>query len=733
MGTLRTVARFALVLLMSNILLAGAARADEGRVIVKYRSESEIQALGSDSARMRTMSAQTGLEVVASRPISGRMHAVRAAGVTSRELATRLAARADVEYAVPDERRFIAAVPTDSLYDYQWYLKATEPSAINAQAAWDTTTGKNSVVVAVLDTGILPNHPDLTNKIFWNTGTTPNTPYGYDFVSDTTIANDGDGRDADPSDPGDWVTAAESAGSGVLNGCPNSPSTWHGSMVAGIIAAESNNEQGVAGVSWGTKILPVRVLGKCGGYDSDIMAGMLWAAGLPVSGVSDNTHPATIINMSLGGTDACNAAYQETVDKVRAAGSVVVAAAGNYGGSVGIPANCNGVLAVAALRNSGDKVYYSNYGVEVGIAAPGGNCGSSGPCQYPFYSTKNSGATVPQTNDYSTAADREVGTSFSSPLVAGVAALMRSVNSSLTPTLLVNRIKSGATAFPAASGVSSCANVDPASVTAGSGAECACTTATCGAGMLDAVGAVTEALRPIATVSSSAATATTGASIGLSGTGTAADNHSISSYLWTTTSGSLTNADKANATLVAGSAGTTTVTLAVTDDAGRTDTARTTITVAAVVPGAPVIGTALAGNARAMVNFTPPASNDGTDIDQYKVTASPGGVTATGTASPITITGLTNGTAYTFTVRAHNSLGYGAASTASNSVTPAAPTFTVADALLALKMTVGTVIPDQGQILKLDVGPLVNGVSVGDGKVDIEDVIVILRKAAGLL
>ncbi|WP_018605091.1 S8 family serine peptidase [Uliginosibacterium gangwonense] len=569
-------AQLALAVCLSGAaLLALPAHAETGRVIVKFRSSSTIQVLSSDSARIQAMSAQTGLKVLASNNLIGRMHAMRVDGISSSELATRLAARADVEYAVPDERRYIRAVPSDPVYAQQWYLQSTKASAINAQSAWDSTTGSSSVVVAVLDTGILPNHPDLTSKLTYN----GSTLYGYDFVSNAEVANDGDGRDADPSDPGDWVTTTESTTtSGIFFGCTVTDSTWHGSMVAGIIGAASNNAQGVAGVAWGAKILPVRVMGKCGGYDSDILAGMLWAAGLSVSGVSTNIYPAKVINMSIGGTGTCNSAYTDVVKQVIVAGSTILAAAGNDAGSVGVPANCPGVVAVSALNNTGSKAYYSDFGSAAGIAAPGGDCGSattSATCEYPIYSTKNSGTTSPQTDNYSVASDAERGTSFATPLVAGVVALMRSANSSLTPALLVARLKASASAFPTVTGLQSCS-----AVASGTRVDCNCTTSTCGAGMLNAANAVSAALRPVAVITA-ASSATAGDSLSLSSTGsTVADGHTIASYLWTTSAGSITNATQASATLAASIAGTVTVTLTITDDAGKTDTASTTIAVA---------------------------------------------------------------------------------------------------------------------------------------------------------
>ena len=404
----------------------------------------------------------------------------------------------------------------------------------------------------------------------------------------------------------------------------------------------------------------------------------------------------------------------------------MVAAAGNESISVGSPANCSGVLAVTALRNVGTKVGYSNYGTAAGIAAPGGNCGSSAVCQYPFYTTKNSGLTVPNINTYTTADDAEVGTSFASPLVAGVMALMCSVNSSLSPDLLVRRLKSSATAFPAVANVASCS-----ALTHGSEAECNCSTTTCGAGMVNAAKAVNEALRPVA-VLSSVTTATVGSSISFSSAGsTAADGHQIASYLWTSSGGTLTNSYQASATLVASSAGAVTVTLTVTDNAGNTDSAVNTVFVTASLPGAPIIGTATAGNAEVTISFTSPDFTGGESISSYRATSNPGGLTGTATSSPITVTGLTNGTAYTFTVTATNAAGIGPASSNSNSVIPTR--FTITDALQALMISVGSTVANSSQILKFDMAPMVNGVSVGDGKIDIEDVVVILLMAIGLI
>jgi serine protease len=503
----------AIALCLSVGLISQSAHAEDARVIVKYREDSALLSQASELSRRTIMSAQTGLNITASRTISTRLQALQATGLSSAELVEQLASRSDVEYVVPDEHRSIQSVPNDTYYTTQWYLQTTEASAIKAQSAWDTTTGNSSVVVAVVDTGILPNHPDLQSNLIFSGGSV----YGYDFIATTFIANDGDGRDADPSDPGDWVTSADvSAYPSLCTSTANS--SWHGTMVAGIIAAATNNNIGVAGVARGIRILPIRALGKCGGYDSDIITAILWAAGISVSGVTDNSYPAKIINLSLGGSGTCSAAYTDAISQITAKGALIVAAAGNSATAPGVPANCSGVLAVGALDNTGAKTYYSDFGSAVGISAPGGNPNSSKTvCSYPFVSTTNDSTTSPNTSGYtySTVANGfcSMGTSFSTPLVVGTAALMASVNSSLTPSQLISLLKSSATAFPTVSGLNSCA-----STTSGATVSCNCTTTTCGAGMLNAATAVAAA--QVAT-SSSSSSSSSGSSSGSSGAGPA--------------------------------------------------------------------------------------------------------------------------------------------------------------------------------------------------------------------
>src|SRR6185437_5151091 len=224
------------------------------------------------------------------------------------------------------------------------------------------------------------------------------------------------------------------------------------------------------GMSWNPYLLPVRALGKCGGYDSDIITGMQWAAGLSVTGVADNPYPASIINLSIGGSGACPSDYQAVIKTLTAMSVLVVASAGNESGPVDAPANCAGVLAVAGLRNVGTKVGYSSLGREVGIAAPAGNCvNASGACLRSIDTTVNLGLKAPGANGYSNETDVNLGTSFSAPIVSGIAALMRAVNANLTPPQLIARMEASASPFPPnTAGLPVCPMVDATS------GECSC-------------------------------------------------------------------------------------------------------------------------------------------------------------------------------------------------------------------------------------------------------------------
>ncbi|GAA2307667.1 S8 family peptidase [Streptomyces hawaiiensis] len=332
-----------------------------------------------------------------------------------------------VAYVVPDRlNKPTAVTPNDTDYGKQWDLFEST-AGMNVPGAWDTTTG-SGVTVAVIDTGYVA-HSDLAANIVG----------GYDFISDTAVSVDGNGRDSNPADPGDWYNDNE-CGQGI----PASTSSWHGTHVAGTIAAATNNGKGVAGIAYGAKISPVRVLGKCGGYDSDIIDAITWASGGTVSGVPANTNVAKVINMSLGGGGACSSATQSAINGAVNRGTSVVVAAGNENQNVSnaSPANCNNVIAVAATNRAGSRASYSNYGSLVDIAAPGGETRTS--TANGILSTLNSGTKTPSSENY----DYYQGTSMATPHVAGLAALMKSANSALTPAQIESAIKANARALP---------------------------------------------------------------------------------------------------------------------------------------------------------------------------------------------------------------------------------------------------------------------------------------------
>lgn len=404
----------------------------------------------------------------------------------------RLRMHPDVLEVVPNERlhraQAASVTPNDTHFSSQWHLQspASFAGALNMPAAWGKWTGaSNPVAVAVVDSGVRTNHPDLAANLL----------PGHDFVSELPYANDGDGRDADASDPGDWVTAAEAA-TPLFAGCDAENSAWHGTVIAGEIAAISQNGMGVAGVNWGAKVVPVRVAGKCGAVLSDLLDGVRWAAGLPVAGVPSNPHPARVINLSYGGNSACNFAYQTMVNDVRSAGALLVVAAGNDGGPLTRPADCSGVMAVTAVRGDGAKAGYGNYGAQVALAAPGGSAVSG--ADFGVASTVDSGLQGPVAPAYA----RVAGTSFSAPLVAGVASLVLGIQPALTVSQLEGLLKGAVRPHTVQATLAQC------SATALFQGECNCTTQTCGAGLLDADLAVAAAQSPGASAGSGSGTGT---------------------------------------------------------------------------------------------------------------------------------------------------------------------------------------------------------------------------------
>ncbi|MEJ6005958.1 S8 family serine peptidase [Paucibacter sp. AS339] len=614
---------------------AAVSAPDSARVIVRFKPEAASVRAKIMAARMSRSSAmdvaqtratglglRTGMHALgglrARLSLDERTHVFTASGIDSATLAKRLGQDSEIEsVAVDQRRRHFAVTPNDPLYvgnggiaptagngsaNGQWYLKAPSNvpgeavSSINAPAAWDLGTGSSAVVVAVLDTGVRMDHPDLAGQFVG----------GYDVVGFSTsagvaTANDGNGADSDASDPGDWVSQADIDGGTLGSGCTSEDltnSSWHGTRVSGLIAAASNNGQGIAGVAWGVKILPIRVLGKCGGYDSDIMAGMKWAAGISVPGLPANPNPAKVLNLSLGGTGTCGttgtgALYRDTINQVNAAKAIIVVAAGNSEGqAVGLPGNCPGVIAVTGLRHVGSKVGFSSMGPEVAIAAPGGNCVNlTGACLYPMLSTTNSGTRGPVLADAAyTNNSASVGTSFSAPIVAGTVALMASQRSGLTSSEVLSLLKSTARPFVSTGATAGIAQCKAPTTTVQD--ECYCTTSTCGAGMLDAAAAVAAAKAlNAATVSIAVApsAAVAGQLITLSAAGSSLPaGRTVAGYAWTLVDGGgivsafSTASNQVSTTFTASAAGTVSVKVELTDDQGFKYSANSSISVAAV-------------------------------------------------------------------------------------------------------------------------------------------------------
>jgi serine protease len=639
----------------SALLRAPVSDAATDRIIVKWR-ETGVAAthIEEPESRTRLLREASGLPLHTLRSFAGRFDVLRLArdydakaaptGAELRAAIARLRLNPYVEYAEADERIYALAAPNDPRYvagsdalgqwTGQWYLgdpNATTPAATGVTTAWDRSLGSGTIV-AVIDSGIRADHPDLAGGQLLagrdficndDAKTAANTSIACDASGATSFltANDGNGWDNDPTDPGDGLTAADLARSDRFfdRKCGDGPnhdqpadSTWHGTRVAGVIAALANNGIGIAGVAPAAKVVSVRALGRCGGYTSDLIAAMLWAGGIDDTSFANFNLIASrahIINLSLGNRSECSAAEQSAIDKLLAAGVLVVAAAGNDGGPIGAPGNCNGVLSVAGVRHVGSKVGYSNVsstGASVSIAAPAGNCVNTVttlPCLYPIDTLSNEGKLAPLTlaanpstslTSYTYAVFNSgytgnkfnagnVGTSFAAPVVSGIAALMRSVNRQLSPAQLISRMKSSATPFPTLATAATGGVCHVAALTRDSAGnytdvqdrDCQCTTATCGAGLVNALAALQAALKPLATITSSTTIGSIGQRISLDGSSSvAANGRSISSYRWSVDPDiNVSGRTSAMAEIVFPATRPITVTLVVTDDAGAQDTA----------------------------------------------------------------------------------------------------------------------------------------------------------------
>jgi serine protease len=404
-----------------------------GEVIVRFKEDEQpadrLQAAVNRAASvgMRFKAGAAGRAMLLTfDDESGKQRAFRALGINPAENAQptlsapaqrlrdtlqvieRLRRRADVMYADPNYKVYATATPDDPEYTLQWHYPL-----INLPQAWDVSKGSNDVIVAVIDTGVLLNHPDIQNRL-----DDVQAP-GYDFIRKESISLDGDGVDSNPDDPGD-----QSPGG----------SSFHGTHVAGTVAAQTDNQIGVAGATWNSLIMPLRVLGKGGGEIFDVIEAILYAARLD----SEN-YPykppvrADVINMSLGG-GGFSQAMQDAVSEARDAGVIIIASAGNESSSTpSYPAAYEGVVSVAAVDMLKEPAWYSSFGPTIDVAAPGGDLGADLNVD-----THPDGVRSTCGDDRFTSVPvftycAYQGTSMAAPHVAGVAALMKAVYPDLTP------------------------------------------------------------------------------------------------------------------------------------------------------------------------------------------------------------------------------------------------------------------------------------------------------------
>jgi len=559
-------------------------------LIVRFKTGSTLALASAFSGQVAKKNQDKISQVAAvplfyERHLSNQVVVLRAASTEAmstadwRAAAERLKHDSSIENAEPDWVMRLALVPTDSRYANKWnYFSPTEVylgkktiGGANLPTAWDITLGSATVTVAVIDTGIT-NHTDLN----------ANVVQGYDFISTNVltgapysvpanfVANDGNGRDNDPSDPGDWITGSESQ----LYRCTQESSSWHGTHVAGTIAAVINNG-GSVGAAPGVRILPVRALGKCGGATSDVIDAIRWSAGLAVAGVPANLNPADVLNLSLGAAVTCSVEMQNAINDVTSAGKLIVAAVGNEASTQLLsPANCNGVLAVTAHGVEGANAIYANYSARVNISAPGGGNGTlangfSYGAGYAIDSTLNSGTQGPIAQTWGS----KQGTSMAAPHVAAIAALIKSVRPLATPDQVRNILMTNI-------------RQHPAGTFCGSGGI---GVGTCGTGLLDASLALNAAQLtgsdPPNVVLTQNQTVLPGQTVNLDASASSASSgKTITTFVWgqiygASTITTLNNANTSVANFTAPATGTYAFRVTVTDSAASNSAATTIIRV----------------------------------------------------------------------------------------------------------------------------------------------------------
>jgi serine protease len=455
-------------------------QSSSSRVIVQYKAAPAspttpvVQAAARAQLRTKSTTTSTG-----SVPLSAKLLRTTTSGgkvvqvsrlltpAEQAKLIAELKADPAVKSVQVDRMLRHMAYVDDEYFYQQWNFSSYTPGGTGADTAWDSATG-TGVVVAVLDTGVVP-HPDLDANML----------QGYDFITDSFVSRrPTNARVPGAFDYGDYANGnyTETDDCGPYTGPSNS--SWHGSHTAGTVAEVTNNVIGVAGVARDAKVLPVRVLGRCGGYTSDIADAITWASGGTVAGVPANANPAEVINLSLGGAGACDDVTQAAINGAVSRGTTVVVAAGNSGEDAAYftPASCQNVISVGAARYNGGKAFYSNYGPSVDIAAPGGGGDVDGIPNGYVLQAGNSSATAPDLDPVTGPAYwYNAGTSMAAPHVAATAALVQSVVATpLTPAEMETLLKKSARPFPV--------SISP--------------TTPIGVGLLNSANAVAKALEP---------------------------------------------------------------------------------------------------------------------------------------------------------------------------------------------------------------------------------------------